>query len=76
MYEKAFSAVGARDWFHFQQWESMIDEFGLSKSDSLWVIEQVEVKKFKYSVFNGLMELFRYADAGGCYRRRSVSTIG
>lgn len=29
VYEKAFSAVGARDWFHFQQWESMIDEFGL-----------------------------------------------
>ena len=29
----------------------MIDEFGLSESDSLWVIEQVEVKKFKYSVF-------------------------
>lgn len=51
VYEKAFSAVGARDWFHFQQWESMIDEFGLSESDSLWVIEQVEVKKFKYSVF-------------------------
>lgn len=51
VYEKAFSAVGARDWFHFQQWESMIDEFGLSRSDSLWVIEQVEVKKFKYSVF-------------------------
>ena len=25
--------------------------FGLSESDSLWVIEQVEVKKFKYSVF-------------------------
>jgi hypothetical protein len=51
VYEKAFSAVGARDWFHFEQWESMIDEFGLSESDSLWVIEQVEVKKFKYSVF-------------------------
>ena len=51
VYEKAFSAVGARDWFHFQQWESMIDEFGLSESDSLLVIEQVEVKKFKYSVF-------------------------
>jgi len=51
VYEKAFSAVGTRDWFHFQQWESMIDEFGLSESDSLWVIEQVEVKKFKYSVF-------------------------
>jgi len=51
VYEKAFSAVGARDLFHFQQWESMIDEFGLSESDSLWVIEQVEVKKFKYSVF-------------------------
>ena len=51
VYEKAFSAVGARDWFYFEQWESMIDEFGLSESDSLWVIEQVEVKKFKYSVF-------------------------
>ncbi|MDC0979736.1 hypothetical protein OAQ89_01330 [Balneolaceae bacterium] len=51
VYEKAFSAVGTRDWFHFQQWESMIDEFGLSESDSLWVIEQVKVKKFKYSVF-------------------------
>lgn len=51
VYEKAFSAVGTRDWFHFQQWESMIDEFGLSESDSLWVIEQVELKKFKYSVF-------------------------
>jgi hypothetical protein len=51
VYEKAFSAVGARDWFHFEQWESMIDGFGLSESDSLWVIEQVEVKKFKYSVY-------------------------
>tara|TARA_Y200000002_G_scaffold382036_2_gene397769 strand:- start:12 stop:668 length:657 start_codon:yes stop_codon:yes gene_type:complete len=51
VYEKAFSAVVARDWFHFEQWESIIDEFGLSESDSLWVIEQVEVKKFKYSVF-------------------------
>ena len=51
VYEKAFSAFGARDWFHFEQWESIIDEFGLSESDSLWVIEQVEVKKFKYSVF-------------------------
>ncbi len=29
----------------------MIDGFGLSESDSLWVIEQVEVKKFKYSVY-------------------------
>ena len=51
VYEKAFSAVGTRDWFHFDQWQFMVQEYGLTEQDSLWVIEQVEVKKFKYSVF-------------------------
>ena len=48
---KAFSAVGTRDWFYFDQWQSMVQDYGLTEQDSLWVIEQVEVKKFKYSVF-------------------------
>jgi hypothetical protein len=51
VYEKAFSAVGTRNWFHFEEWQSTIDDYGLTEADSLWVIEQVEVKKFKYSVF-------------------------
>jgi hypothetical protein len=51
VYEKAFSAVGTRNWFHFEEWQSTIDDYGLTVADSLWVIEQVEVKKFKYSVF-------------------------
>lgn len=51
VYEKAFSAVAQRNWFNYDLWEKTIAKYGLSENDSLWVVSNVQVKKFTYSIY-------------------------
>jgi hypothetical protein len=52
VYEKAFVAQPSElNWFNDSLWEKTITRYGLRKSDSLYVVKNVLVKKFTYSVY-------------------------
>jgi PBP1b-binding outer membrane lipoprotein LpoB len=54
VYDKAFVAQpGELNWFNDTLWTSTIKKYGLRKSDSLWVVKNVQVKKFTYSIYQG-----------------------
>lgn len=54
VYEKAFVAQPSElNWFNDSLWEKTITKYGLKKSDSLYVVRNVLVKKFTYSVYQG-----------------------
>ena len=54
IYEKAFVAQPSElNWFNDSLWGKTITKYGLKKSDSLYVVRNVLVKKFTYSVYQG-----------------------
>jgi hypothetical protein len=50
-YNKAFVATPQRNWFNQKVWEETITKYGLDESDSLWIVSNVLVKKFTYSIY-------------------------
>jgi hypothetical protein len=57
-YSKVFSAVSKPGWFDDDAWEETITNFNLDIADSLWVITNVQVKQFKYSVYKSFKGTF------------------
>lgn len=54
VYDKAFVAQPSElKWFNDTLWDSTIKKFGLKESDSLYVVTNVLVKKFTYSIYQG-----------------------
>lgn len=54
VYDKAFVAQPSElKWFNDTLWDSTIKKFGLKESDSLYIVTNVLVKKFTYSIYQG-----------------------
>ena len=55
VYDKAFVAQPSElKWFNESLWDSTIKKYGLQESDSLYVVTNVLVKKFTYSIYQGI----------------------
>lgn len=54
VYDKAFVAQPSElKWFNESLWDSTIRKYGLKEADSLYVVTNVLVKKFTYSIYQG-----------------------
>ncbi len=58
VYEKAFVAVPLPNWVDYKKWEEIITKYGLSSKDSLWVVGNVQVKKFTYAIYKKIQGQF------------------
>jgi hypothetical protein len=52
VYNKVFIASPQRNWLDYKLWEQSITKYGLKETDSLWVVSNVQVKKFTYAIYD------------------------